>query len=27
MSQMLTPEQVNKDHLQALTWIEQIGLD
>ncbi|TCJ13434.1 EAL domain-containing protein [Parasulfuritortus cantonensis] len=24
---MLTPEQVTKDHLQALAWIEQIGLD
>ncbi|MDD5364162.1 MAG: EAL domain-containing protein [Gallionellaceae bacterium] len=26
-SLMLTPEQVNKDHLQALAWSEQIGLD
>ncbi|MFZ5483900.1 MAG: EAL and HDOD domain-containing protein [Pseudomonadota bacterium] len=24
---MLTPEQVTKDHLQALAWIEQLGLD
>lgn len=24
---MLTPEQVNRDHLQALAWSEQIGLD
>lgn len=27
MSLMLTPEQVTKDHLQALAWIEQLGLD
>jgi len=27
MTLMLTPEQVTKDHLQALAWIEQIGLD
>lgn len=27
MSLMLTPEQVTKDHLQALAWVEQIGLD
>ena len=26
-SLMLTPDQVTKDHLQALAWIEQIGLD
>jgi len=26
-SLMLTPEDVTKDHLQALAWIEQIGLD
>lgn len=24
---MLTPEQVMRDHLQALAWVEQIGLD
>jgi len=27
MALMLTPEQVTKDHLQALAWVEQIGLD
>jgi EAL and modified HD-GYP domain-containing signal transduction protein len=27
MSLMLSPEQVTKDHLQALAWVEQIGLD
>lgn len=27
MALMLTPEQVSKDHLQALAWTEQIGLD
>lgn len=27
LSLMLTPEQVTKDHLQALAWIEQLGLD
>ncbi|NTV96749.1 MAG: EAL domain-containing protein [Thiobacillus sp.] len=27
MALMLTPEQVTRDHLQALAWIEQIGLD
>lgn len=26
-SLMLTPEDVTKDHLQALAWIEQIGMD
>lgn len=27
LSLMLTPEQVTKDHLQSLAWIEQLGLD
>lgn len=27
MALMLTPEDVTKDHLQALAWVEQIGLD
>jgi EAL and modified HD-GYP domain-containing signal transduction protein len=27
LSLMLTPEQVNAAHLQALTWVEQLGID
>jgi EAL and modified HD-GYP domain-containing signal transduction protein len=27
MSLMLTPEQVNEAHLQAIAWVEQLGLD
>ncbi len=27
MSLMLTPEQVNQAHLQAIAWVEQLGLD
>jgi EAL and modified HD-GYP domain-containing signal transduction protein len=27
LSLMLTPEQVNEAHLQAIAWVEQLGLD